>query len=93
MSANDDDLLATISLDALEWRGILELANAIDEFEPLAKRGNLGETVANRLVSIGLAETGLATSRYGSIGLASGYRLTALGWRVKERGRHPRRLR
>ena len=63
------------------------LANALDEFEPLAKRGNLGEVVADPLVQIGVAEKGRCSERYVSRGMAIGYRLSQLGWKVKERGR------
>ena len=41
----DEDFLASINLDAHEWRGVQELANALSDFEPLAKRANLGPTV------------------------------------------------
>ena len=89
--SDDDDFVATVSLDAHEWRGLQDLANALDTFEPLDKRGNLGKTVTDRLVSLGLAEQGSTSSRYQSIGLPTGFRLTTLGWKIKERGRHPHR--
>ena len=70
----------------------LQLANALDDFEPLAKRAKLGEVVAERLVKIGVAEKGQCSDRYASIGMTFRliYRLSELGWRVKERGRQPR---
>ena len=82
----DDDFLAKETLTAHEWRGILELANALSLFEPLAKRRNLGRKVADHLVAHGLAEKG-DSGGYGAVG----YRLTDLGWRIRERGRAPRR--
>jgi hypothetical protein len=95
LSVTDDDerFLAETVLDAHEWRGIGELANAISIFEPLNKRGNLGEVVADRLVALGLAEKGRSSDRYFAIGLTVGYRLSPLGWKVKDRGRFPRHRR
>ena len=93
MTEAEEYFLANTSLDAHEWRGVGQLANALSDLEPLAKRGNLGEVVADRLVSLGLAEKGQAVDRYYAIGMKVGYRLTELGWRVKERGRYPRRNR
>ena len=48
MTEEDEDLLANTVLDAHEWCGAGQLANALSDFEPLAKRGNLGEVVAER---------------------------------------------
>src|SRR4051812_11310977 len=56
-----------------------QLANALDIMEPLAKRGNLGKVVADRLASLGLAEKGRPSDRYFAIGMTVGYRLTPLG--------------
>ena len=60
----DDELyfLSETSLDAHEWRGVQELAKALNDLEPLAKRARLGEVVAERLVSLGLAEKGRSSS-------------------------------
>lgn len=91
MSEDGEYFLANIALDAHEWRGVEQLANAIDIFEPLAKRGNLGEVIAERLVNQGLAERGATSDRYQAIGMKIGYRLSELGWRVKDRGRFPRK--
>ena len=93
MTEEEEYFLANTALDAHEWRGVGQLANALSDFEPLAKRGNLGEVVADRLVRLGLAEKGPSSDRYASIGMSVGYRLSELGWRVKERGRWPRRRR
>lgn len=90
MTGDEEYFLANVALDAHEWRGIQQLANALGEFEPLAKRGKLGEAVAERLVKMGLAEKGPCSERYASIGMATGYRLSHLGWKVKGRGRWPR---
>lgn len=89
MTEYDKDFLQHEVLNAHEWRGVTQLANALSIFEPLAKRGNLGMTIANRLVSLRLAEKGPTSERYASIGLPEGYRLTDLGWKIKERGRFP----
>jgi hypothetical protein len=91
----DDELyfLSETSLDAHEWRGVQELAKALNDLEPLAKRARLGEVVAERLVSLGLAEKGRSSSPYAGIGMTTGYRLTELGWKVKERGRFAKRTR
>ncbi len=85
MTYEDEQFLSSVTLGAHDWRGVRELANALGEFEPLAKRGNLGRIVADRLVVLRLAEKGFS-QRYGS----QGYRLTDLGWKVRERGRSPR---
>jgi len=92
-SDEEEQFLAETALDAHEWRGIGQLANALSIFEPLAKRGNLGEVVADRLVAMGLAEKDRSSDRYFGIGMKVGYRLSTLGWKVKERGRYPRRQR
>jgi hypothetical protein len=91
MADEEEYFLANVALSADEWRGLLQLANAGDKYEPLAKRDKLGEIVAERLVNYGLAEKGPCDARYSSIGMPVGYRLTKLGCRVMERGRHPRR--
>lgn len=93
MTDEEEWFLAETALDAHEWRGVGQLANALNIMEPLAKRGNLGEVVADRLVSLGLAEKGRSSDRYFAIGMTVGYRLTQLGWRVLDRGRFPRRRR
>lgn len=90
MTDDNQDFLATVSLTAHEWRGVNELANALNDLEPLAKRGNLGQTVVDRLVAIGLAEEGPVDARYAAGGYRTGYRLTDLGRKVRERGRRPR---
>lgn len=84
-------MLSIIKLDHNEWRGVLQLSNAMSEFEPLAKRARLGAIVAEWLVAMALAETGEVGERYIGLGYQEGYRLTELGWAVLERGRHPRR--
>lgn len=89
MTPEEEAFLQNTALDAHEWRGVGQLANALSQFEPLAKRGNLGEVVAERLITLGLAEKGPCSDRYALIGMATGYRLSDLGWRVKERGRWP----
>ncbi len=85
MKREDEHFLSSAALDAHEWLGVCELAKALGEFEPLSKRGNLGPIIANRLVALGLAEKGFS-QRYDS----QGYRLTDLGWKVRDRGRSPR---
>ena len=85
MTHEDKQFLSSVTLGAHDWRGVRELANALGEFEPLAKRSNLGRIVADRLVVLGLAEKGFS-QRYGS----QGYRLTDLGRKVRERGWSPR---
>lgn len=90
---NDEHFLSHESLDAHEWRGVCQLVNALNDFEPLAKRARLGEVVAERLVSLGLVEKGPVVDRYRWTDDTVGYRLTELGWKVKDRGRHPRRKR
>jgi hypothetical protein len=93
MSEDEEYFLANTALDGHEWRGLGQLANALSIFEPLAKRGSLDEVVADRLVSKGLAEKGRSSDRYFDIGMKVGYRLSALGWKVMDRGRYPRRKR
>lgn len=93
MTEDEEYFIAHEALDAHEWRGVRELSNALSQFEPLAKRGNLGEVVAERLVRLGLAEKGPCSDRYASIGMPIGYRLSEPGVRVLDRGRYPRRRR
>lgn len=93
MKTVEEYFLANETLDANEWRGVQQLANALSEFEPLAKRGNLGETVAERLVSLGIAEKGPSSSAYAARGMPVGYRLTELGWKLNDRGRYHKRKR
>lgn len=78
-------------LTAHEWRGVTQLANALFEYEPLAKRGNLGVKVAERLVQMGLAEKGSTSRAYQSRGMPEGYKLSELGWTIHARGRYQRR--
>lgn len=85
MFAIDRDHAPLTALDAHEWLGVGQFANALSIFEPLAKRGNLGEVVANRLVSLGFAEKGPSSDRYFAIGMKIGGRLSELGWKVKDR--------
>jgi hypothetical protein len=75
------------ALGARERRGLVALADAGFDLEPLHKRANIGPIVAERLVNFGLAEKRPCSDRYASIGLPDGYRLSELGWRVKERAR------
>lgn len=89
MTANDD-LLNHQALDAHEWRGLQELAKALGDFEPLAKRVRLGQVVVDRLVGLGLAEAGPPPKPYLARGFDIGYRLTELGWKVLDRGRSPK---
>jgi hypothetical protein len=64
-----------------------QLAKSFSHFEPLARRVRLGPIIADRLVSMGLAEIGPAEPPYVKCG--DGYRLTKLGWKVLDRGRRP----
>jgi hypothetical protein len=91
MTDDEERFLAYAALDANEWSGIGQLANAQSQFEPLAKRGKLGMATADRLVALGLAEKGPSSERYASIGMPIGYRLSELGRHVQERGQRPRR--
>jgi hypothetical protein len=86
----DDDFLTSTTLNASEWRGVLDLANALNAFDPLTKRGKLGQEVADRLVAMGLAETIPCSAGYDPRQHPVGYRLTDLGWQVRERGRYPK---
>jgi hypothetical protein len=63
-------------------RGLKEVANAISDFHPLATRGNLGQTLADQLVDLGLAERGPYSPAYAARGYSIGYRLTDAGWRA-----------
>lgn len=76
------------SLSALEWNGTKKLGVAINDFMPLAKFYGLGETTAERLVSIGIAEKGTPPRQYASRGYTVGYKLSTLGWAILDRGQH-----
>jgi hypothetical protein len=80
---------ATDTLSWREWRGLLELANARKDFEPLAMRAGVGPVVAERLVAKGLAEMGPSAPRFNREAFPVGYRLTDLGRDFLERGREP----
>lgn len=71
-----------IKLSANQKRGLKQLANALFEFEPLAKRGDLGQEVTNQLVELGLAEGGPCSPAYADKGFDVGYRLTHAGWQA-----------
>ena len=88
MTEYEKSFLANRALDAHEWRGVVELSNALHEFEPINKRG-LGMVVVERLLCLGLAEKGRCSDRDASTGAPFGYRLSDLGWRVKKRGLWP----
>ncbi len=91
LTSEEKSFLDEVSLDAHEWRGLVELGKALFEFEPLAKRVNLGETVLKRLIALGLAEEGPSSSAFQGRGLMVGYRQTRLGMLVEERGRYPKK--
>jgi hypothetical protein len=72
-----------------EWRAVLELAKARNDFEPLAMRSGVGPIVAERLVGKGLAEIGPSAPRFNRAAFPIGYRLTDLGRHFLGRGRAP----
>ena len=84
----DEYFLATVTLGPSEWRDLRRLTEARGDYAPLALRPGLNVADADRLVRIGLAEKGPCAWRYAS--RAEGYRLTALGLAVRQRGRFPR---
>ena len=83
----DEHFLATVTLGPSEWHNLRRLADGRGDFAPLALRAGLKATAADRLVQIGLAEKGACAWRYAS--RAEGYRLSALGLAVRQRGRFP----
>jgi hypothetical protein len=87
---NEAQFLGNISLDGHEWRRLNKLADALSDFEPLAKQSYLGPIVAERLVAMGLAEKGPCLEQY-SRGDEVGYRLSELGWKFLDRGHWPKR--
>lgn len=89
MSVPDPDLL-DLGLTARDWTALQKLADAVGEFEPLAKRPGVGTATAERLVALGLVEKGEASPAYKNRGYDVGYRLTERGWRALE---HQRALR
>jgi hypothetical protein len=93
MTEDEEYFLAHEALDGHEWAWRRAARKRAQSIEPLAKRGNLGEVVAERLVRIGLAEKGPCSDRYASTGIPTGYRLSELGVRVLDHGRYPRRRR
>ena len=84
---SDDEFLANQTLDSSEWRGVLELSNALGDFEPLARRSIISKQLAERLVSRGLAETGPCPAGFNPESYPLGFRLTTLGWKIRGRGR------
>ena len=85
-------ILETLSLTAREWRALGELAKAKNDLEPLAMRANIGPIVAERLVTLGLAEMGPSAPRFNREAFPIGYRLSRLGQLVLRRGRKPVQL-
>lgn len=83
------DSLETLKLTLREWRALGELAKAGTELEPLAMRANIGPIVAERLVSLGLAEMGPSAGRFNREAFPIGYRLSRLGQLFLRRGRKP----
>ena len=76
--------LADLDLTGQEWRALSKLADSLIQFEPLAKRPGVGPTTAERLVVLGLAESGPTGSAFQARGMPLGYRLTQFGWRALE---------
>ena len=89
---NDDDHnLGNEALDRFDWMALRDLAKSLNDFEPIEARAKTGDALAERLVQIGLVETGPCSARYAARGFRSGYRLTPRGWYVLERGQVPSR--
>ncbi len=88
-SLDGAEALLGLPLDSAEWRGLLKLVDAMDLLEPLAKRPGLGPVIAERLVRLGLTESGPPCPAYAARGFTVGYRLSALGDQIVQRGRWP----
>jgi hypothetical protein len=73
------------TLDRAEWAALLDLSGSRNHFEPIAARRRTGDLMADRLVRMGLAETGPCSPPFAARGYRTGYRLTQLGWYVLDR--------
>ena len=87
------DYLAKDILVGSDWKAILDLANAADDFQPLFKRGVWAEIVRTRLVRLGIAEAGGCSVAGAVQDHEEGYRLSALGWALFDRGNPPAPIR
>ena len=81
MTAPDPDLEG-LSLGARDWTALGKLADALNEFEPLAKRPGVGPKTVERLIALGLAERGEPSLTWRHRGYDLGFRLTDLGARA-----------
>lgn len=89
MSQVDADL-ADLQLTGQPWTALAKLADALGEFEPLNKCPGVGPKTVERLIALGLVETGPSTPAFQARGMRVGYRLTDLGRRALEAQRHLR---
>lgn len=91
LNSSELDFLQNEILEGNDWNALIELGKALFEFEPLAKRSNLGEKRIKRLLTLGLAEEGPTSSANQGRGIMIGYRQTRLGMLVEGRGRFPKK--
>jgi hypothetical protein len=84
-----DQFLENQTLDRYDWIALRDLAKSLNDFEPIEARAKTGDVLAERLVHMGLVETGPCAVRFAARGFRTGYRLTQLGWYVMDQGRFP----
>ncbi len=77
--------LASPELDRFDWMALRDLSKSYNDLEPIEARAKTGVVMAERLVHLGLIETGPCSAAYAEQGFRTGYRLTLLGWLILER--------
>ncbi|WP_299006080.1 hypothetical protein [uncultured Caulobacter sp.] len=76
--------LADLQLTGQQWTALGKLTDSGTLFEPLAKRPGIGPKTVDRLMELGLVESGDPGPVWRQRGSQIGYRLTALGLDARE---------
>ena len=71
--------LTDLQLTGQQWTALGKLADSGILFEPLAKRPGVGPKTVDRLIELGLVESGDPGPAWRQRGSQIGYRLTTLG--------------
>jgi hypothetical protein len=82
----EQTFLRNNSLRLSQWRALRAFKDATEEFEPLSKRERIDAGTLDQLLIFGLAEAGPTSPRFDPDYGPTGYRLSALGRQVLDRG-------
>lgn len=88
---DDEDFLAHEALDAREWNAVLEVAYKAPSEPVILADLKIGTVIIERLVAKGLVDKGAPTPPYAARGYDTAYKLSSLGMKVRDRGRHPKK--